>query len=25
VAHVVDTESGPRAVAVETHLLQVHP
>lgn len=25
VAHVVDTESGPRAVAVETHLLHVHP
>lgn len=25
VAHIVDTESGPRAVAVETHLLQVHP
>jgi 8-oxo-(d)GTP phosphatase len=25
IAHVVDTESGPRAVAVETHLLQVHP
>lgn len=25
VAHIVDTESGPRAVAVETHLLHVHP
>ncbi len=25
VAHVVDTEAGPRAVAVETHLLHVHP
>jgi len=24
VAHIVDTESGPRAVAVETHLLHVH-
>ena len=25
IAHLVDTESGPRAVAVETHLLHVHP
>jgi 8-oxo-dGTP diphosphatase len=25
VAHVVDTESGPLSVAVETHLLHVHP
>lgn len=25
VAHVVDTDSGPRIAAVETHLLQVHP
>lgn len=25
VAHVLDTESGPRVTAVETHLLQVHP
>jgi len=25
VAHVIDTESGPRSVAIETHLLQVHP
>jgi len=25
IAHLVDTEAGPRAVAVETHLLQVHP
>ena len=25
VAHIVDTETGPRSVAVETHLLRVHP
>lgn len=25
VAHVLDTDSGPRVTAVETHLLQVHP
>ena len=25
VAHVIDTDSGPRVAAVETHLLQVHP
>ncbi len=25
VAHVIDTDSGPRVVAIETHLLQVHP
>ncbi|WP_084038795.1 NUDIX domain-containing protein [Demequina sp. NBRC 110053] len=25
VAHVLDTESGPRVTAIETHLLQVHP
>ncbi|WP_284327882.1 histidine phosphatase family protein [Demequina litorisediminis] len=25
VAHVVDTESGPRVTAIETHLLHVHP
>lgn len=25
IAHVVDTDSGPLAVAVETHLLQIHP
>lgn len=25
VAHVLDTDSGPRVTAIETHLLQVHP
>lgn len=25
VAHITDTENGPRSVAVETHLLRVHP
>ena len=25
VAHILDTESGPRVTAIETHLLQVHP
>lgn len=25
VAHVIDTDSGPRVAAIETHLLQVHP
>ncbi|MFV0633392.1 NUDIX hydrolase [Demequina sp.] len=25
IAHVLDTESGPRVTAIETHLLQVHP
>ncbi|WP_062210993.1 NUDIX hydrolase [Demequina oxidasica] len=25
IAHVLDTESGPRVTAVETHLLHVHP
>ncbi len=25
VAHVTDTESGPRTVAVETHMLHIHP
>ena len=25
VAHLVDTEAGPRVTAIETHLLQIHP